>query len=38
MNVVEVKTENIICQSQLDVYLENEPDKMEEWEVEKSGW
>ena len=38
MNVVEVKTENMICQSQLDVYLENNPAEMEDWEVEKFGW
>lgn len=38
MKVVEVKTENMICQSQLDVYLENAPDKLEDWDVEKFSW
>ena len=38
MNVVEVKTENMICQSQLDVYLENDPDNLEDWDIEKFGW
>ena len=38
MEVVEVKTGNMICQSQLDVYLENDPAEMEDWEVEKFGW
>ena len=38
MKVVEVKTENMICQSQLDVYLENDSDKLEDWDVEKFSW
>ena len=38
MIVVEVKTENMICGSQLDVYLEDRPDVLRDWEVEQSGW
>ena len=38
MKVVEVKTENMICQSQLDVYLENNSDILEDWDVEKFSW
>ena len=38
MNVVEVKAGNMICGSQLDVYLENDPDKLEDWDIEKFGW
>lgn len=38
MEVVEVKTGNMICGSQLDVYLEKDPDKLENWDVETFGW
>ena len=38
MEVVEVKAGNMICQSQLDVYRENDPDVLDGWDVEKFGW
>lgn len=38
MKVVEVKTGNMICGSQLDVYLENDPDELEDWDVEEFAW
>ena len=38
MKVVEVKMENMICGSELSVYIENDPDRMEDWEIDKYGW
>ena len=38
MKVVEVKMENIICGSELSVYIENDPDILEDWDVQTYGW
>lgn len=38
MKVRKIQCSHMLCGSQLDVYLENKPDKLEDWDVEKSGW
>ena len=38
MKVRKIHCSHMLCQSQLDVYLENDPDVLDDWDVEKFGW
>ena len=38
MKVRKIQCSHMLCGSQLNVHLEDNPDKLEDWDVEKFSW